>query len=407
MSNWMCVKSLAISAVLVVSMASSVQAQKKYDVGASDTEIKIGNTMPYSGPASAYATIGKVQAAYFNKINAEGGIKGRKITFISYDDAYTPPKAVEQTRRLVESDEVLLVFQALGTPSNSAVQKYMNAKKVPQLFVGSGASRFGDPKNYPWTMGWQPTYNSEGRIYARYILNKLPNAKIAVLWQNDDSAKDSLAGLREALGDKAGMIVADRSFEVSAPTMDSQVSALKESGADLFVVFASPKAAAQAIRKVAELKWRPTFFLGNPSTSITNVLRPAGLENAQGIISSAYLKDPTDPVWKDDPAMKAWLAFMDRYFPEGDKANSSNVYGVVAAQALVQVLTQCGDDLTRENVMRQAANLHNFTSDLMLPGIKANTSPSDYYPIEQLQLIQFEGESWKSLGEVIDANVSK
>lgn len=395
--------SMAVTTALAVSVSSATHAQKKYDIGASDTEIKIGNTMPYSGPASSYGTIGKVEAAYFNKINAEGGINGRKITFISYDDAYSPPKAVEQTRKLVESDEVLLIFQGLGTPSNSAIQKYMNAKKVPQLFVASGASKFGDPKNYPWTMGWQPTYRSEGRSYGKYIRAKHPNAKIAVLWQNDDSAKDTLAGLKEALAEKAGMIVADRSYEVSDPTVDSHVVTLKDSGANLFIALVTPKAAAQAIRKVAELKWKPTFFLANPANSVAAVLRPAGLENAQGIISSVYLKDPTDPANKDDPGTKAWISFMDRYYPKGDKAHSSNVYGYVVAQALVHVFKQCGDNLTRENVMKQAASLKDFTSDMLLPGIKANTSPADFFPLEQLQMMQFEGDTWKLKDELIDS----
>jgi ABC-type branched-subunit amino acid transport system substrate-binding protein len=394
-------------AALATSAASTAEAQKKYDTGASDTQIKIGNTMPYSGPASSYGTIGKVEAAYFNKINAEGGVNGRKITFISYDDAYSPPKAVEQTRKLVESDEVLLIFQGFGTPSSSAIQKYMNAKKVPQLFVASGASKFGDPKNYPWTMGWQPTYKSEGRSFGKYIRDKHPNAKIAVLWQNDDSAKDSLAGLKEALAEKAGMIVADRSYEVSDPTVDSHVVTLKDSGADLFIAFVGPKAAAQAIRKVAELKWKPIFFIANPASSVAAVLRPAGFEKAQGIISSAYLKDPTDPANKDDPGTKTWTAFMHRYYPEGDKTDSSNVYGYVVAQALVHVLKECGDDLTRENVMKQAASLKDFNSDMLFPGIKANTSPADFFPLEQLQMMQFEGESWKSKDDLIDLNPTR
>ena len=401
-----CLASVAI-ATLIISVASTAEAQKKYDTGASDTEIKIGNTMPYSGPASSYGTIGKVEAAYFNKINAEGGINGRKINFISYDDAYSPPKAVEQTRKLVESDEVLLIFGGLGTPSNSAIQKYMNAKKVPQLFVATGASKFGDPKNYPWTMGWQPTYKSEGRSFGMYIRAKHPSAKIAVLWQNDDSAKDSVAGLKEALAEKAGMIVADRSYEVGDPTVDSHVVTLKDSGADLFIALVTPKAAAQAIRKVAELKWKPTFFIGNPASSVAAVLRPAGFENAQGIISSVYLKDPTDPANKDDPGTKAWISFMDRYYPEGDKANSSNVYGYAAAQAFVHVLKQCGDELTRDNVMKQAANLKDFTSDMLLPGIKANTSSDDFFPIEQLQMMKFEGESWKLMDDLVDSTPTR
>jgi ABC-type branched-subunit amino acid transport system substrate-binding protein len=398
---------LAAAAIVGALAATPALAQKKYDPGASDTEIKIGNIMPYSGPASAYASIGKAEAAYFKKINDEGGINGRKITFVTYDDGYSPPKAMEQTRKLVESDEVLLVFQALGTPSNTATQKYLNSKKVPQLFVGSGASKWGDPQAFPWTMGWQPTYQSEGRIYAKYILDKHPNGKIAVLWQNDDSAKDTLKGLREGLGDKAGMIVADKSYEVTDPTVDSQIVALKDSGADIFLTFTAPKAAAQAIRKVAELGWKPVFFLSNTSTSVATVLRPAGFDNAKGILSTAYLKDATDPAWKDDPATKAWLAYMDKYFPDGDKSNANNIYGYVAAQALVQVLKQCGDNLTRENVMKQAASLKGFTSEMMLPGISANTSASDFYPLEQMQLMRFDGEAWHLFGEIIDASTVK
>ena len=389
----------------VFSTSESI-AQKKYDPGASDTEIKIGNIMPYSGPASAYSTIGKTEAAYFNKINAEGGINGRKIKFISYDDGYSPPKAVEQARKLVESDEVLLIFQPLGTQSNSATQKYMNAKKVPQLFVGSGATKWGNPKQFPWTMGWSPNYQSEGRIYAKYILDNFPNAKIAVLWQNDDAGKDQVKGLRDGLGDKADkMIIADKSYEVSDPSIDSQIVALRDSGADTFFSWAAPKGSAQAIRKVGEIGWKPRFFLANVSTSVAGVLRPAGFENAKGIISSAYLKDPTDPAWKDDPGIKAWRAFMDKYYPEGDKVNSNNVYGYAVAQTMVRVLKQCGDDLTRENIMKQAANLKDFSSEVMLPGIKINTSPDDFFPIEQMQLMKFDGEAWHLFGDVITGEV--
>ncbi len=316
---------LAAIASAAAIATTAANAEKKYDPGASDTEIKIGNIMPYSGPASAYGVIGKTEAAYFNKINAEGGINGRKITFISYDDAFSPPKAVEQARKLVESDEVLLIFQPLGTQSNSATQKYMNARKVPQLFVATGATKWGDPQNFPWTMGWQPNYQSEGRIYAAYILKNYPNGKIAALWQNDDAGKDQMKGLRDGLGDKAGMIIADKSYEVTDPTVDSQIVALKDSGADIFVTWAAPKGAAQAIRKVGELGWKPVYFLGNVSTSVATVLKPAGLDNAKGIISTAYIKDPTDPLWKDDPGIKAWAAFMDKYFPDGDKTNNNNV----------------------------------------------------------------------------------
>jgi len=396
---------MAVFAAALAMTASAVNAEKKYDPGASDTEIKIGNIMPYSGPASSYGVIGKTEAAYFDKINAEGGINGRKIKFVTYDDAYSPPKAIEQARKLVESDEVLLIFQPLGTPSNSAIQKYMNAKKVPQLFVATGATKWGDPKNFPWTMGWQPNYQSEGRIYAKYILEHFPNGKIAVFWQNDDAGRDQVKGLRDGLGDKANMIIADKSYEVSDPSVDSQIVALHDSGADIFFSWAAPKGSAQAIRKVGELGWKPKFFLANVSTSVAGVLKAAGLEFAKDIISTAYLKDPTDPAWKDDPGVKTWRAFMDKYYPDGDQTNNNDVYGYAVAQTMVQVLKQCGDDLTRENVMKQAANLKNFSSEVMLPGIKVNTGPDDFFPIEQMQLMRFDGQAWRLFGDVITGEV--
>ncbi|WP_024515253.1 ABC transporter substrate-binding protein [Bradyrhizobium sp. Tv2a-2] len=402
-----CVRNLvawAAAGALCVA-AGAVHAEKKYDPGASDTEIKIGNIMPYSGPASSYGVIGKTEAAYFNMVNAEGGINGRKINFISYDDAYSPPKAIEQARKLVESDEVLLIFQSLGTPSNSAIQKYMNAKKVPQLFVASGGTKFGDPKNFPWTMGFQPNYQSEGRIYAKYILGHYPDSKIAVFWQNDDAGRDQFKGLKDGLGDKVNMIIADKSYEVSDPSIDSQIVTLHDSGADIFFSWAAPKGSAQAIRKVGELGWKPKFFLANTATTIASVLKPAGLDNSKGIISTVYVKDPTDARWKDDPGVQKWRAFMDKYYPDGDKANANNAYAYVESQAMVQVLKQCGDVLTRENVMKQAANLKNFTSDMLLPGITVNTSPDDYFPIEQMQLMRFNGESWELFGDVITGEV--
>jgi ABC-type branched-subunit amino acid transport system substrate-binding protein len=395
----------ALAMLATMTVCTAAFAQKAYDPGASDTEIKIGNIMPYSGPASSYGVIGKTEAAYFNKINAEGGINGRKITFISYDDAYSPPKAIEQARKLVESDEVLLIFQALGTPSNSAIMKYMNTRKVPQLFVASGATKFGDPKNFPWTMGFQPNYQSEGHIYAKYILEHFPNDKIAVLWQNDDAGKDQFKGLKDGLGDHANMIIADKSYEVSDPSIDSQIVALRDSGADIFFSWAAPKGSAQAIRKVGEIGWKPKFFLANTATSIASVLKPAGLDYAKGIISTVYFKDPTDPIWKDDPGVKKWREFMDKYYPEGDKTNSNNAYAYMQAQAMVQVLKQCGDNLTRENVMKQAANLKDFTSDMLLPGISVNTSPDDYFPIEQMQLMRFNGETWELFGPIITGEV--
>jgi branched-chain amino acid transport system substrate-binding protein len=405
MRSLMALAAVAAAATMTMTMTTA-SAEKKYDPGASDTEIKIGNIMPYSGPASSYGVIGKTEEAYFRKINAEGGINGRKINFVTYDDGYSPPKAIEQARKLVEGDEVLLIFQPLGTPSNSAIQKYMNAKKVPQLFVATGATKWGDPKNFPWTMGWQPNYQSEGRIYAKYILEHFPNGKIALFWQNDDAGRDQVKGVRDGLGDKANMIIADKSYEVSDPTIDSQIVALKDSGADIFMTWAAPKGAAQAIRKVGELGWKPTFFLANVSTSVAGVLKPAGLENAKDIISTAYLKDPTDPAWKNDPGVDTWRAFMDKYYPDGDKTNSNNVYGYAVAQTMVHVLKQCGDDLTRDNIMKQAANIKNFSSDVMLPGIKVNTGPEDFFPIEQMQLMRFDGEAWRLFGDVITGEVT-
>jgi branched-chain amino acid transport system substrate-binding protein len=387
--------------------ANPAAAEKKYDPGATDNEIKIGNIMPYSGPLSAYALIGRTEAAYFNMINADGGINGRKINFISYDDAFSPPKTVEQARKLVESDEVLLIFQSLGTPTNNAIRPYMNQKKVPQLFVATGATQFGDRKNFPWTMGWQPTYQTEGRIYATYILQNLPQAKIGILYQNDDSGRDYVKGLKDGLGVEAAkrMIVAELPYDPSETTVDSQVVTLKTMGADVFFNESSPKFAAQAIRKAAEIGWKPVQFLASVSNSVGSVLKPAGFENATGILSTYYLKDPTDPTWKDDPAIKQWASFMDKYFPEGDKTSSFSVYGYLTAQTMVQVLKQCGDELTRENVMRQAANLKDFAPDLLLPGIKINTSPTDYYPIEQMQMSRFNGDHGVLFGPVIAGEI--
>ena len=387
-------------------ISSGALAQKKYDTGATDTEIKIGNIMPYSGPASAYGVIGKTEAAYFKKINDAGGINGRKINFITYDDAYSPPKAVEQARKLVESDEVLFIFNSLGTPSNSAIHKYMNSKKVPQLFVATGATKWNDPKDFPWTMGWQPNYQSETQIYAKYLLKNKPDAKIAVLYQNDDYGKDYLKGLKDGLGAKAAsMIIAEESFETTEPTIDSHIVKLKSSGADVFVDIATPKFAAQAIKKVAEIDWKPLHFLNNVSASVGSVLRPAGFQNAQDIISAAYLKDASDPQWNDDPGMKEFYAFMAKDFPEGDKLDQGTVVGYGVAQTLVHVLKQCGDNLTRENVMKQAASIKDFRTEVMLPGIKINTGPDDFAPISQLQLMRFKGERWNLFGDVISADV--
>ncbi len=395
---------MLLSAAVAIC-ATPALAQKKYDIGAGDTEIKIGNIMPYSGPLSAYATIGKTIAAYFNKINADGGIQGRKINFISYDDGFSPPKTVEQARKLVESDEVLLIFQSLGTPTNNAIQKYMNTNKVPQLFVATGATKFGDQKNFPWTMGWQPTYQIEGRIYAKYLLQNHPNGKIAILYQNDDSGRDYIKGLKDGLEGKI-QVVAETPYEPTDPTIDSQIITLKASGADIFFNESSPKFAAQAIKKVAELGWKPVHLLASISASVGSVLRPAGLENSKGILSSGYLKDPTDPKWKGDPAIKEWAAFMDKYYPEGDKTSTFTVYGYLTAQTMVQVLKQCGDDLTRENVMKQAANLKDLDLGMLLPGIKINTGPSDYYPIKQMQMSRFNGEYGELFGPVIATDIN-
>ena len=392
--------------ILLAASGSSALAQKKYDPGVTDTEIKIGNIMPYSGPASAYGVIGRTEAAYFRKINAEGGINGRKINFISYDDAYSPPKAVEQARKLVESDEVLLIFDPLGTPSNTAIQKYMNAKKVPQLFVSTGATKWNDPQNFPWTMGWQPNYQSEARIYARYILKERPNARIGVLYQNDDYGKDYLKGLKDGLGDKAAsMIIAEDAYEVAETTIDSHVVKMKSLNADVFVDVAGPKFAAQAIRKMGEIGWKPLHLLNSVSTSIGAVIKPAGFENAQGIVSVAYLMDPSDPTWKDDPGMKAFDEFLSNYFPEGNRADSLLVTGYNMAQTLVQVLKQCGDNLTRENVMKEAANLTNFRTTNLLPGIAINTSPIDFAPIKQVRLRSFRGETWELFGPMLSSEI--
>jgi branched-chain amino acid transport system substrate-binding protein len=398
----------AFSAALAILAATSsgALAQKKYDVGATDTEIKIGNIMPYSGPASAYGVIGKTEQAYFNKINAEGGINGRKINFISYDDGYSPPKTVEQARKLVESDEVLFIFNSLGTPPNSAIQKYMNQKKVPQLFVATGATKWNDPKEFPWTMGWQPNYQSESRIYAKYILKNMPNAKIAILFQNDDYGKDYVKGLKDGLGAKAAsMIIAEESYETTEPTIDSHIVKLKSTGADVFFNVTTPKFAAQAIKKNAEIEWKPVHFLNNVSASIGSVIKPAGFEASQDIISSAYLKDTSDPQWVNDAGMKAFDEFLTKYFPEGNRVDASVMYGYTVAQGLVHVLKNCGNNLTRENIMKQAASMRDLQLGGLLPGIKVNTSATDFAPISQLQLEKFKGEKWDLFGDIISGDV--
>jgi ABC-type branched-subunit amino acid transport system substrate-binding protein len=391
------------AAVALALTASSAFAQKKYDTGATDTEIKIGQTNPFSGPASAYATIGKTQAAYIKMINDQGGVNGRKINLIQYDDAYSPPKAVEQVRKLVESDEVLLTFQILGTPSNAAVQKYLNAKKVPQLFAATGASKFTDPKNFPWTMGFNPNYFVEGRIYGQYIIKEHPNAKVGILYQNDDLGKDYLNGIKAGLGDKAAsMIVAEASYEVSDPTIDSQILKIKSAGADLFFSASTPKQAAQAIKKIAELDWHPVQIVDINATSVGAVMKPAGLDAAKGVISVNYGKDPLDPTWKDDAGLKRYFDFMAKYYPDGDKDSNFNTYGYATTQLLIHVLKECGDDLTRENVMKQAASIKGFSTDIALPGITVRTSPTDYRVNKQLQMMKFNGERWELFGPILE-----
>jgi branched-chain amino acid transport system substrate-binding protein len=370
--------------IAFAAMSGSALAQKKYDTGASDTEIKIGNIMPYSGPASAYGVIGKTEEAYFKMINDNGGIKGRKINFISYDDGYSPPKAVEQVRKLVESDEVLLVFNPLGTPSNTAIQKYLNSKKVPQLFVATGATKWNDPKDFPWTMGWQPSYQSEARIYAKYYLK----------------------GLKDGLGPKASMIIAEESYETSEPSIDGHIVKLKSTGADVFINITTPKFAAQAIKKIAEIDWKPLHIVSNVSASVGGVMKPAGLEASQGVLSAAYAKDGADPQWANDADFKKWIAFIDKYMPGADKADGALVFGYGVAQTLAKTLEMCGDDLTRANVMKQAASLKDFTPDTLLPGVKINTSATDFAPISQLQMMRFKGEKWDLFGDIISGDIT-
>ncbi len=393
----MLVAALAVVVVVVVGFFG----WKYYGKVVGGRQIKIGNTMPYSGPASAYGTIGRVEAAYLKMINDQGGVNGRKIDFISQDDGYSPPKTVEQIRKLVEQDEVLFVFNTLGTPPNTAIQKYLNDKKIPHLFVATGATKWGNYKDNPWTMGWQPNYQGEARIYAKYVLANVKNPKIGVLVQNDDYGKDYLQGFKDGLGAKANLIVSEQSYEVTDPTIDSQMVALKNSKANVFFNITTPKFAAQAIKKAAEIGWKPLHLLNNVSISIAGVMIPAGLENGQGIVSSFYLKDSSDPAWANDKGMNDWRAFMAKYYPEGNVNDGSNVYGYTVAQGLIQVLKQCGDDVSRENIMRQAANLKDFVPDLVLPGIKVNTSPTDFYPIESVQMQKFQGKTWVRFGEVI------
>ena len=391
---------LVLAGVTTALIATAAIAQKKYDPGATDKEIKVGHVIAYSGPASAYGAIGKAISAYFDKVNAEGGINGRSVKFISLDDGYNPAKTVEQVRKLVEEEEVLLVFQPLGTPSNSAIRKYMNTKKVPQLFVATGATMWGDPKNFPYTMGWQPSYQSEARNYAAHLLETKPNAKIGVLYQNDDYGKDYLKGFEDGLGDKAKtMIVSRVTYEVTDPTVDSQIVTLKASGADVFFNITTPKFAAQAIKKAAEVGWKPVQYLNSVSNSVAGVLAPAGLENAVGVISGAYIKDPTDPQFQTGKEWDDWIGWMKKYHPTGALTDNFNVYGYTVAQTLVQVLKQAGDNLTHDNIMKQAASL-DMTLPMLLPGVNIKTSADDFYPIEREQLIKFNGKSWERFGKI-------
>jgi len=393
---------MLLAAIVIAGTGSAALAQKKYDTGASDTEIKIGNISPYSGPASAYGTVGKAMAAVFRKVNDDGGINGRKINFISYDDAYSPPKAVEQARKLIESDEVLLLFGTLGTASNSAIQKYVNSKRVPQLFVATGATKWNDPKNFPWTMGWLPSYQSEARIYAKYLTKEKPAARIAVLYQNDDMGKDYLKGLKDGLSSDPSRIVAEESYEVAEPTIDSHAVRLKSSNPDVIVFFTTPKFGAQAIKKVGEMNWKPTTIVSNVSASTATVMRPAGLEYSQDVISAAYAKDASDPQWVGDPGIKAFDELLAKYLPEANRVDASALTGYNMAQTMVEVLKRCGDNLTRENIMKQAASLKKLAQGGLLPGVTITTGPDDFQPIEQLQLMRFKGERWQLFGDVLD-----
>ena len=392
-----------VSALALASGSTSAFAQKKYDDGVTDTEIKIGNTNPYSGPASSYAAIARTIDAYFKAVNEAGGINGRKIKFISLDDGYSPPKTVEVVRQLVEQDKIFALFQPLGTPCNTAIHKYMNQRKVPQLFVATGASKWGDPKNFPWTMGFQPDYHTEAVIYAKHILGSVKDAKIAVLHQNDDYGRDYLGGFKEGLGKEAGRIVRTVTYEATDPTVDSQIIQLKDSGANVFFNVSAPKAAAQGIRKAAEIDWKPVHYLNNVSASVAAVMKPAGFDNAQGIITEAYIMDATDKAWDNNEEMKAWRAWMDKNMPQANKADLNHIYGYAVAALMTETLKRCGNEMTRANLMKQAASFQKYRLPLLLPGITINTSPTDFYPIQAVQLQRFKGETWELFGEVMHA----
>lgn len=395
---------MPLAVLLLATLAPGLAgAETAAPAGAADTEIRIGNVMPYTGPLAAFGTIGKAEAAYFDMVNERGGINGRKVRFISYDDSSSPATALEHTRTMVEADKVLLVFGSFGTAGNLAARGYLNERKIPQLFVASGGEEWGKSKSFPWTMGWQPSYRAEGRIYANYIQAFYPERKIAVLWQNDVFGRDLFRGLQEGLGDSARMIVADTTFDLSDPSINMQIQVLKDSGAEILLFDGAPAVAARALRRAADLDWHPVFLVDNSSASIANALRPAGLQNALGVISTTFLKSADDPMWKDDPAMKAWSSFMDKYYPEGDKDDSGAIFGYAAAETLFQVLSQCGDDFSRENIMRQAASLKDYRSSVALPGITISTGPADFRPIEQMRLVQFDGNSWQPIGDVLES----
>jgi branched-chain amino acid transport system substrate-binding protein len=390
-----------LAILAVAAGAGSAFAQKKYDIGVTDKEIKIGNVMPYSGPASAFAVIGRIEAAYFKMINEQGGINGRKINFISYDDAYSPPKTFEQTRKLVESDEVFLLFNVVGTPGNAAIQKYVNQKKVPHLFISSGAARWNDPKNFPWSMAWWPSFKSEARVYAKYIQQNYPGKTVGILYQNDDLGKDYLAGFHEVFGaEPSKRIVVEVSYELTDATVDSQIFQIKAARPDIFLNISTPKFAAQAMRRVGELGWKPIQIVSNVSASVEKVMIPAGPDNARGVITATYMKDPTDPQWKDDPGMNEYRAFVDRHFPDPAKDDGTAVFGYGAAAAMTRILKQCGDNLTRDNIMKQMTSL-DMEVGVYLPGVRIRTSPTDYAPINQLQLMKFNGQRFDLFGSII------
>jgi branched-chain amino acid transport system substrate-binding protein len=397
-------KGFQLALLAMLGLAVTLGPAAAQTPGVTATEVKIGNTNPYSGPASAYGTIGKALGAYFKKVNDEGGVNGRKINYITYDDSYSPPKAVEMVRKLVEQDEVAALFQTLGTPTNTAIHKYVNQQKVPHLFVATGATKWNDPKNFPWTMGFQPNYQTEGRIYAAYILKNFPDAKIGILYQNDDYGKDYRKGLHDGLGEAAKkMIVLEQTYEVTDPTIDSQIVNLKNSGANVFFNVTIPKFAVQAIKKAHDIGWKPAHFLNNVSSSLATVLKPAGLDASKGLITALYMKEITDPQWKNDKGFLDWVAFMKKYYPDGALDDQGNAFGYTVAQAMTLVLKQCGNDLSRENILKQAENLKNVEFPLLLAGIKVNTSPTDHAPIEQEQLAKFDGERWVLFGELYDA----